>query len=419
VINNFYIFNINHRHSTAPETLFSIYIASCLNVYANKNVKYGVNDITLDNGDFIANVASQKVNFSKNKGFGIAFGISTWMSVGSIIKGNQLSGSRSNGNRGIKIAGSFSCIASNNVIRNFDSGVKHEDSGKNTVTFNKIMSCGVNTGSAGINFTNQNTSAELDFGFNIIEGNTIKNQIGSGIVLDSQVIDSIVCNNIIEGVAPSYGIIVNAINCKIFNNIVKGFGLYGITFKPEGSNVSNNSVYDADNTKIGYYALDGDNAINCIFNGNQAPNNPINNDTFFRCIGSRSNNYIKSYTLDYKNISSTNGNTIGYIGGAGTVATTNGQSFSFTLEASGKLFTISNGGGQAALIFADNTSATITILANPSSLFEASSTPTSGKIGIYKSAASHVVSIKSNFGSLANLRICALGSTVTTITDPA
>lgn len=109
--------------------------------------------------------------------------------------------------------------------------------------------------------------------------------------------------------------------------------------------------------------------------------------------------------------------TVGQIGQAYTTACPNGQTFTFN-TASAKLITISTGGGNGALIFADYTAATIVILADPTSAFQASSTPGAGKTGIFKSANNHTISIKNNTGSLVNYNVLAVGP-VTATTDPA
>ena len=112
--------------------------------------------------------------------------------------------------------------------------------------------------------------------------------------------------------------------------------------------------------------------------------------------------------------------TVTKIGQAGVAyATTcpNAQTFAFD-TASAKLFTIATGGGAAALVFADYKSATITLLANPSSEFQASSTPGAGFTGIFKSVNSHTVSVKNNTGSSVTYDIASVGA-VTGTTDPS
>jgi len=98
---------------------------------------------------------------------------------------------------------------------------------------------------------------------------------------------------------------------------------------------------------------------------------------------------------------------IGSIGNWYGFAVTNTQTFTFT--ATCKVFAIATGGGASAFFFADYKSATITILGNPSSEFENSSTPTAGKTGVYKSANSHTISVYNNTGSTVNYQVLNLG----------
>jgi hypothetical protein len=111
-----------------------------------------------------------------------------------------------------------------------------------------------------------------------------------------------------------------------------------------------------------------------------------------------------------------NTTTVGTVGNIYSTSMTNGQVFTMDLGSS-KLFTINTGGGQAALVFADYSTSTITILANPSSAFEASSTPATNKIGIYKSSTNHTISIKSAFTSTVVVGILVIGP-VTGVTSP-
>jgi len=109
---------------------------------------------------------------------------------------------------------------------------------------------------------------------------------------------------------------------------------------------------------------------------------------------------------------------IGHVGNNATTTCANGnETFSF-VNPSGKLFMIGTGGGAAALVFADYKQTTITLLANPSSEFEASGTPTAGKTGITKSANSHTINVICNVGSTTNYTIMNLDQ-VSSTTDPA
>jgi hypothetical protein len=108
---------------------------------------------------------------------------------------------------------------------------------------------------------------------------------------------------------------------------------------------------------------------------------------------------------------------IGQTGVGYTTVCPDTQTFGFANQ-TGKLFTISTGGGASALVFADYKSATITLVANPSSEFQASSTPSAGTTGIYKSVNSHQISIKNNTGSSTTYLVLNVGS-VTGTTDPS
>jgi hypothetical protein len=109
--------------------------------------------------------------------------------------------------------------------------------------------------------------------------------------------------------------------------------------------------------------------------------------------------------------------TIGQTGVGLSTTCPDTQTFGFANESS-KLFSISTGGGAATLVFADYKAATITLVANPSNEFQASSTPGAGFTGIYKSANSHQINITNNTGSAVTYNVLNVG-TVTGTTDPA
>lgn len=108
---------------------------------------------------------------------------------------------------------------------------------------------------------------------------------------------------------------------------------------------------------------------------------------------------------------------VGHVGTSFTTSCPNGQTFTIT-PITAKVFSIATAGGAAALVFADYKSATITILADPSNEFEASSAPAAGQTGIFKSANSHVVSIKNGVGSTVVYDLLHLGN-VGAVSDPA
>lgn len=111
--------------------------------------------------------------------------------------------------------------------------------------------------------------------------------------------------------------------------------------------------------------------------------------------------------------------TVTAVGQAGvSYSTTCPDTKTFAFEnQTGKLFTIATGGGASALVFADYKSTTITLVANPSSEFQASSTPNAGFTGIYKNANSHQIFVKNNTGGTVIYSILNMGA-VTGTTDP-
>lgn len=100
-------------------------------------------------------------------------------------------------------------------------------------------------------------------------------------------------------------------------------------------------------------------------------------------------------------------------------AVPNGQTFTFTPTGGSTMFVIhDSGAGKAGVFFATNASATITIISDPSSYFENSATPTAGKFGVFKSAASNTISVINSVGSQRTVRPQAF-SPISTTTDPA
>jgi hypothetical protein len=108
---------------------------------------------------------------------------------------------------------------------------------------------------------------------------------------------------------------------------------------------------------------------------------------------------------------------IGNAGAPYTTSVPNGQTMSFA-TGSAKLFHIATGGGAGCLGFADYKQVDIQLLSNPSSEFEASSTPTLGNTGIYKNPNDHSIYVKNNTGATADYSVLVLGP-VTDTTDPA
>lgn len=84
-----------------------------------------------------------------------------------------------------------------------------------------------------------------------------------------------------------------------------------------------------------------------------------------------------------------------YISGTSFNTTVNNQTYAVTFNTSAKVFAVACGNGDAVLVVACYTSATITILgAQGSNVIVASSTPGASELGIYKNANDHVIYFK-------------------------
>lgn len=188
----------NHISPSAPETVISIYVAQSYDVRIENNLRYGVADQKLDNGNCISVYGNGKTVTTRNSCLGSAFGISDWVGQGNKISYNYIEGTKGSGHRGIKLAGSYFGEVINNKVKWTDSGIKHEESGENLIKGNIILECGVASWSAGINLSNHISSIENQFGNIMIEENYVKGQNGAGIFIDNNNSRVVVKNNIID-----------------------------------------------------------------------------------------------------------------------------------------------------------------------------------------------------------------------------
>jgi hypothetical protein len=106
-----------------------------------------------------------------------------------------------------------------------------------------------------------------------------------------------------------------------------------------------------------------------------------------------------------------------YVGSAASVGILDNQTITFTFNGSALFMVYENGiGGYGAVFFAESSSATIIKIADPRSKYEVTDTDT-GKIAVFKGAASGVVSIKNYMNATTGLVINILGQ-VTSATNP-
>lgn len=119
---------------------------------------------------------------------------------------------------------------------------------------------------------------------------------------------------------------------------------------------------------------------------------------------------------NYKKVSNGDGVATS-VGGQEYGSVSLGETYTVTLTSIGAIIVIGMGGGEAAVLFADYTSATVAILSDPSSKFVNSSSPAAGKVGVWKSAGSYVINIKNNLLT-TNVTAMVFGS-VSSVSDPA
>ena len=109
---------------------------------------------------------------------------------------------------------------------------------------------------------------------------------------------------------------------------------------------------------------------------------------------------------------------VGHVGTPQTVTLAQGESIDINISG-GMLLHIQSGAGNAGLFFAEQASSTITTISDPSSKYQLTSTPAVGFFGVYKSAASSIISLKNNAsGSPLGFSILVLGRVIT-VSDPA
>lgn len=208
----------NHISASAPDTVISIYVAQSEDVRIENNLRYGVADYKLENGNCISVYGTGKTVITQNSCLGSAFGISDFVGQGNMISYNYIEGTQRSGHRGIKLSGSYFIeVISNKIIRT-DSGIKHEESGENLIKRNIIFDCGVASWSAGINLSNHEASIENQFDNIILEKNYVKGQHGAGIFIDMNNSKVVVKDNIIE--SSGKGIQDDSAQAQIENNCI-------------------------------------------------------------------------------------------------------------------------------------------------------------------------------------------------------
>ena len=98
---------------------------------------------------------------------------------------------------------------------------------------------------------------------------------------------------------------------------------------------------------------------------------------------------------------------------------TTGQAITVTMNggSTGYLVIITDDSGNSGTFFLSYISATVVEIADPSSIFEI--TDTGSTYAVYKSATSNDFTIKNKYGSTKSIRVCVIGGTVASVSNPA
>jgi hypothetical protein len=275
---------VGHRYATNPAAAIVFRVDTAFRVTVEYNTDIGVNDDVMNAGNYISVLGTENTQILNNYGTSVAFGIGLWLSWGGLIEGNQLTGSRANGNRGIKVAGCYYVRVVSNRVQNFDAGFKIEDTWHTTVLGNDVVSCIGN----GIN-----CSSQYSFGYEglIIEANKVSETGEIGIYVDGNTKRGVINSNTVQNTT-LHGIYVSGEYFQITNNRVSGFHVIGVLFNPREAIVKTNHVYDSDNTKPSYGITTVTNASTCIFTENISVNNPLDTANDITSVGYFGNNNV-------------------------------------------------------------------------------------------------------------------------------
>jgi parallel beta-helix repeat protein len=282
---------VNHRHASSPREGITVYVTQSCDVQIADNRIDGVNDPALQFGNQISAYACSKTSITGNWMSGSPFGIGVWVGTGYTVSRNTVEGRRLSGQRGIKLGGAQYSTIRDNIVRMTDSGIKHEDSGRNVVTGNRIESCGYAAASAGINVSSQYQSAEDDYSSVMIKDNKVTNQTGVGIYLDRQSNSATVQDNIVQ-TTTDRGIVAIGVGSKIIRNVVVDSGATSIMFNPHDVLVDGNRVMNR-NDKVRSFAIAFvEKPETAVFTGNVALENGWDDRIPHNILGFYANNRI-------------------------------------------------------------------------------------------------------------------------------
>jgi hypothetical protein len=412
----------NHRTITSPGSQAAVLVNSALQCRVDRCM--GAPAVGVASGGNLLSFAygSQLVAHG-NESSGYAFGIGAFYATGVSITGNVLRGIRSSGNRGVKTSGCYGVMIAANDIATFDSGVKDQDSRDVSITGNVIAQCCFDSTGTGINVSNAQATTN-EAATHAITGNVVRGMLGLGILVDVGSYHAVVTGNQVED-CQGIGIKANAQHVLIANNYVRNWGLayvgvnaqnFAGIFWDRSATVVNNRGHNT-LTTVPLLAVSANATAST---GEQVAGNlSATNDLWY--IGTASAGQIggaqiapmAAVCLDPTR------RWVGSVGGyQASKSMTNAQVFTVSAFNDGMLFSVVLGGGQAALFFACNASATISLLSDPSAQFSITS-GTGSRFNVFKSAASGVISFQNNTGSTVNVGVSFVGTRIASITDPA
>lgn len=111
---------------------------------------------------------------------------------------------------------------------------------------------------------------------------------------------------------------------------------------------------------------------------------------------------------------------VGLNNGAVTITVNNGQTMTVTMESGAIVaLVLINVNGRAGLFVMGQVGASMGVIQDGEGFFEQTATPSSGKIGVWKSANSNTVGIKNNYGAARNISVFCIGARITNYGAPA
>jgi hypothetical protein len=405
-----------YKYTSTTIQLFTIEF--CPKGYIEENV-FSENTIVTElvtvRGAYIATVISNDID-------GSGFGITTEFCTTSIMTDNNLIGrhkeeidtaaSPIRSVRGLKGFGNLKNIIGSNTASDYESGIRVEVATYFQIYDNHLINMGLGPDAGQVAL---NVSASVE---------------------PSRVCVGSITNNIIDGCGGlAIGVEDTSTTAIISDNKINDCHSYAIYHHGQNGIITENNITNWDNGNNGTPAIycdenyahyvDGNNFNNTVA-GNTAPClNIVSAQAIVgpNNISSSASNPLFAFSTSTQPLIATSFQTgsttqLSPLGNSPDFSVANGKIFGFTMSSGAIEFSISDSGGSfAGKFFADNDSATIVIMADPSSHYQNSSTPAAGKVGVYKSATSSLINVINNTGGTVSFAVLVIGQPIAT-TDP-